>query len=255
MNFLTLTPELQLYILAILMTGCLGSSNLASHIYSRYFAQIKLSPLVIQAIVKGIICVALALMLPLFELFQTTFAWQLLSILIGLILGRVAAAIELSINRYAHYHCDKLISRSGQENYRHSQVGPSCTMHSLAPKYKESQKTHLRKLHEHYAVHENVHQNFSLLTILAIAIFEEIIFRGYLVQCCYLLPGILSKFTLLLTVIIFGISHASFGLYQIIAKTILGSLCLVAVLMCHTVLPALIIHGYLNWVAFKYQSI
>lgn len=104
-------------------------------------------------------------------------------------------------------------------------------------------------------MHEAQQPYFSLTVILALAVLEELIFRGYLIQYCHFFPGLIAKVILILTVIVFGISHASFGLLQMVSKAILGCVCTLAVLLFHTILPALIIHGYLNWAAFRCQFV
>jgi len=254
MNLHTLTPELKDYILAIMLTWCLGSSNLASHVYSRYFANSTINPLVIQCIFKGLICLAALAILSSNDLFATTIGWQLISIPLGLVVGWFVVEVELIINRFMQrQNSGNKFMPICKNNYYHSRTGPGNAILSLAPTYRFLHKTNLKKLHEHYVAHETKRGNFSLATILLIAVFEEILFRGYLVQCCGLFPETLSKIALTITVIFFGISHASFGLWQVIAKIILGGCCMVTVLLCHTILPALVVHGYLNYVAFRYQ--
>lgn len=254
MNFHTLTPELKDYLFAILLTWCLGSSNLASHVYSRYFVNSAINPLVIQCALKGLICLAGLTVFSINDFFATTMRWQFMSVPLGLLVGWFVAEVELIINRFVQRRNSGSLSMPiCQSNYYHSRTGPINTVLSLAPAHCFLQKTHLKKLHEHYAMHEARRIKFSLVTILLIAVFEEILFRGYLVQCCNLLPGILSEIALVMTVLVFGISHASFGLWQVIAKIILGGFCMATVLICHTVLPAFFVHGYLNWAAFRYQ--
>lgn len=254
MNFHTLIPELKDYIFAILLTWCLGSSNLASHLYSRYFVNSAINPLVIQCVVKGLICLVVLTVLSINDLFATTIGWQLISIPLGLLVGWFVVKVELIINRFVQRRNNRnMFIPRYQSNYYYLRAGPGSAILSLAPAYRFLRKTNLKKLHEHYATHESRRVYFSLVTILLIAVFEEIIFRGYLVQCCKLLPDIMCKIALVITTIVFGVSHASFGLWQIIAKIILGGCCMATVLICHTVLPALIVHGYLNWVAFRCQ--
>lgn len=254
MNFHTLTPELKDYTLAIMLTWCLGSSNLASHVYSRYFTQSAVKPLVVQCVVKGLICLAVLGILSIHDLFATTMKWQLISVPLGLVVGWFVVEMELIINRSVQRrNSENRFMPIGKNNYYYSRTGPSNAILSLASTYCFVHKTNLKKLHEQYVAYETKRVHFSLGIILLIAVFEEILFRGCLVQCCHLLPETLSKIALISTVIVFGISHASFGLWQVIAKIILGGCCMATVLICHTVLPALVVHGYFNCVAFKSQ--
>lgn len=250
MNFHTLTPELQNYVLAILFMWCLGSSHVASHIDSRYFANSTASPLAIQCMVKASICLAVMPILSINHLFYTTMGWQFASLPIGLFLGWFVVRMEWMIVRSERYQKNfKVFEKMNKDPYYFSHTGPKHSILSLAPTFHFPPKTNLKKLHEYYAAHESQLGKFSLVIILATAVLEEIIFRGYLVQCCYFLPGFMINTALVVTVIVFGIAHASFGVGQMIAKTVLGACCMVAVLLCDTILPALIIHGYLNWIA------
>lgn len=256
MNFHTLIPELKDYILAIMLTWCLGSSNLASHIHSRYFAHSTIEPLVIQCIVKGLICLAVLGIVSIHDLFATTITWQLISVPLGLVVGWFVVKMELIINRFTQRrNSENRFMPKGKNNYYYSRTGPGNAILSLASTYRFFHKSNLKKIHEHYVAYETKRAPFSLVTIVLIAVFEEMLFRGCLVQCCYLLPAALCKVALISTVIVFGMSHVSFGLWQVIAKTILGGFCMATVLICHTVLPALIVHGYLNCVAFQYQRL
>ncbi len=251
MNFHILTPEFQYYAFFIIVTWCLGSSNLASHVYSRYFANRVINPFVIQCVMKGGICLVVMSVLPIQPLFSAVIGLQLASIPFGWMMGWCVSRLELIMNRFVQRRNKKRLMSQNRYYFR---TGPVNSILSLAPAFCARRRSHLKNLHEHYAVHESKRCSFSLTIILSIALFEEMLFRGYLVQCCHFLPPALSKTMLVMTVIIFGISHASFGLGQIISKTILGGCCMVAVLVFHSLLPAFIIHGYLNWVAFRYQD-
>ncbi len=254
MNFHTLTPELQEYVVVIFFMWCLGSSHLASHIYNRFFISKTIHPLFIQCIFKAIICLAAMLALPMNQFISAGIGWQLASIPIGLFLGWFVLEVELMINRYFQRQKMSNPQKISQDRYYYLRQGPANTVLSLAPHSNFRKKTNLKMLHEHYASHETNQTHFSLVIVLLIALFEEMIFRGYLITSCYLLPNSILNVALAATVLIFGISHASFGLRQMISKTILGACCMMAVLLCHTILPALLIHGYLNWAAFRCQD-
>ncbi|MCD6039139.1 MAG: hypothetical protein K0S27_539 [Gammaproteobacteria bacterium] len=254
MNFHILTPEFQNYAIVILFTWCLGSSNLASHVYSRYFFHVNVNPLFIQCSVKGLICFLAMIFFPIKNLFSSTISWQLASIPVGFSMGWFVIGIELKINRFLQRRKSQATYQPAQQKHYYFYTGPKKMIQSLSSTYYANQKTYLKKLHENYVTHESKPYKFSLMIVLLIAVFEEILFRGYLVQCCDLFPDMLTKFVLFMSVIIFGASHASFGLGQVLSKTMMGICCMVTVLTFHTLLPALIIHGYLNWKAFQCQQ-
>lgn len=248
MNFHTLTPDIKIYVMAILVTWCLGSSSIASHFYSRWFANSNIQALFIQCVVKALICVAASFIIPVSTLFDAPVWVFVASVPVGLMGGKLAVDIELLINRYTQRR--KTFSRVSANSIYFSYNGAKGKIVSLAPTLARS-KTNLKKLHEHGAANEKIIRNYNLVTLLVIAILEEIIFRGVLLQCCLLLPVSIAGGAMVMTVICFGASHAGFGIYQMISKTLLGALCLMAALTCHTVLPAIIIHCYLNWAAYR----
>ncbi len=252
MNCLIPIPDS--YTFLILGLWCLGSSNLASHVYSRFFVNNTTKPLSIQCIVKALICLAGMLEIAMKSLFSTSILYQLISIPVGLGLGWIIIKIEIMINRLAIKKINKMTLQKNQSQYCKDQGPPRFILSLSKDKNVLYEKTNLKNLHDHYVLHEKNQHPYSLFIILALAVFEEIIFRGYLVYCCNLLPSVFVKAGLIFTVIMFGISHASFGMSQMISKTILGGFCMVVVLIFHTLVPAFIIHGFLNWEAFKNQS-
>ena len=81
----------------------------------------------------------------------------------------------------------------------------------------------------------------------AVAILEEILFRGYLVHLSQTASNsVIVWIAVLSTVLAFAISHAYAGMEQAIAKMPLGVLTLSAVLYTKTLLPAIVAHVLFN---------
>lgn len=253
MNFHTPILEMQFYECSIFLMWCLGCSNLASHIYHRYLQNSTIHPLFIQCLVKAAICFMGMSVFSMTLLFSASIQWQLISIPIGLSLGWLVSYFEIKINRFTQRHLNQSIQTKRYTQY-YARQGPAFSVLSLSPAVNFHSKSYLKRMHEHYSENETKQPNFSLILILLIAVFEEIIFRGYLIQLCNLLPHGIANSALVFSVIVFSISHASFGVHQMMAKAILGSCCMASVLLCHTILPAILIHGFLNWVAFFHQE-
>jgi len=90
------------------------------------------------------------------------------------------------------------------------------------------------------------------LVLILIGALEEIIFRGFLVESCFLIPqSVLRAAALAGTVALFAAGHVQFGWTQVFAKLPLGALALVSVLLLKTVLPAIVIHTMFNWIAWR----
>ncbi|MHB1949120.1 MAG: CPBP family intramembrane glutamic endopeptidase [Gammaproteobacteria bacterium] len=250
MNYLIHTPEIHFYMTAILVTWCLGGSNIATQIYSRWFATSDINPFVIQCAIKSLIVLMAMTVIPIQQLFSTSLGWQCLSIPLGIVGGYIVVKMELYINRVLlRKQIGKKPVKKPQDRIYRLYFGPKEKIRCLAPKIAKA-KANLKHIHEYYAANESRIKKHSIGLLILTAILEEIIFRGYLTQFCFLLPTVFIVFGLIGTVLVFGFSHASFGPYQILAKSILGAVCLVMTLLCHTLVPAIIIHGYLNWRAY-----
>lgn len=251
MNFLTLTPDVQFYCHAVLIMWCLGGSGIATHIYIRWFANSRISSQSMQCIVKGFICITASMLIPIGALFSAPIWLQILSVPIGFIMGRMVVALELFINRYTYRKKSVMfLKKSSVDSFYISHAGPKGKMASLSSNIIQN-KSNLKQLHDQGIANESNMRSFSLLAIILIAIFEEIIFRGFLIQYCFSLSKPWVAISMITTVVIFGVSHAGLGVYQMITKTGLGAICLGAVLIFHSVLPAIIIHAVLNWAAYQ----
>lgn len=81
----------------------------------------------------------------------------------------------------------------------------------------------------------------------AIAVCEELLYRGFLVDLCrHLLSDSLFYFAAGLTVIGFAVSHAYGGIEHVCAKFPLGALALISVIIFNSIIPAVIQHLYFN---------
>lgn len=251
MNVLTLTPEVHFYMIAILVTWCLGSSNIATQIYSRWFAMSAINPLVIQCGIKTFIIIMAMSIIPIQQLFAASLGWYCLSIPIGIVGGYGVVLIEIYLNRkFLRKQIGLASVKNTQDRIYKLHHGPKDKIRYLAPTIVKKTQSNLKHIHNYYAANESSIKKHAVWLLILTALLEEIIFRGYLIQFCFLLPKVFIVFGLIGTVITFAFSHASFGPHQILAKFILGAVCLVATLLCHTLLPAIMIHVYLNWRAY-----
>jgi membrane protease YdiL (CAAX protease family) len=83
--------------------------------------------------------------------------------------------------------------------------------------------------------------------LIVVAILEEVVFRGLLVQVCLELPDTALIVAVLSgSLVMFSLSHLSFGWPHVVGKFPLGVVTLVGTLALGTVLPAIIAHVMFN---------
>ena len=81
----------------------------------------------------------------------------------------------------------------------------------------------------------------------AVAVLEELIYRGFLVRSAFLLPALpLAAGAIVGIVLIFALAHLQFGWEHVMAKLPLSALAMVAVVLLGTVLPAVVAHVLFN---------
>jgi hypothetical protein len=97
----------------------------------------------------------------------------------------------------------------------------------------------------------------ELLPWLAIAVLEELLYRGILTDLALSLPGWpLTAAALLGVALVFALSHINFGLEHVAAKAPLGVLAALSVLLLGTVWPAVVGHVLFNggiWRSWRHR--
>ncbi len=248
MKTLILTPDINLYGKAILLTCSLGCSNIASHLHSRWFPQRDVNVVLIHWLVKAVIVLWGLLFIPIFTLFNASALQHLLSIAPALLLGKMGIKIEYIIRRW--YMRRQVSKTMSQKRYIHYKNMSNKTM-GLAVSIQKN-KVNLKNVHEHHARLDSQIKQYTLRDIILVAIGEEFIFRGFLWQLSLLWhEKVWVIISLILTVVLFGAAHLTLGKGQFLSKTILGIFCLLSVIVSHSILPAIIIHVIFNIYAYK----
>jgi membrane protease YdiL (CAAX protease family) len=88
---------------------------------------------------------------------------------------------------------------------------------------------------------------FGLSSLVLIAGLEEVIYRGWLLQACRLVPStLLSAVAVGASLLAFSLVHLRFGWTHVLAKTPLGTLALAGVLVTGSVVAAIVAHVEFN---------
>lgn len=238
-----LTPDVHLYGLTIAIILCLAVHSLTTHLRDTWLArwkQLEFWHAHILAMVLTVTWASVA-MDPI-ALFTASPLRILLSLPIGLGVGWVAVRIDHLIARRLSRRSlhNKTRESAGQRRNRMSHMQQAWTVRPVG----SAPETEQRK-NERPRVDK---PRSSAWILVGIAVLEEIIFRGFLVQACFLLEGVVwTGLALLGTAAVFALAHVQFGWSQVISKVPLAVLTLVSVLCLDTVIPAILIHATFNW--------
>jgi len=210
----TPTPEWRPYVVAIVVVFSLASTSLASKVQPGVATARELlrflgvhSGLMVSTVALAAFC---GPALPVAPWSLAGAFWQSVT---GLALGHIALVADNKLIRYSR---------------RWERGAPGVV---------------LRQTHGMGANQQVAH----LILLCAVAILEEVLFRGVLVELSFrpASPAV-QCFLLALNVPLFAMTHAYGGLVQVIAKIPLGLFCLVTALTFHTLLAPLIIHLHFN---------
>lgn len=250
MTILIRTPEYHAYAIAIVLTLSLGCSNIASHLYSRWFYSAN-NVILIHWLLKSVIILLGLFLIPIESMFSGSLVIQAVSVPLAIIIGILCVNFEKFINR--SFRPRKINEFKSKNKYVYHDLTKNMT-HGLSSQI-TLPKINLKNIHEHHAGLDSDLRSYQLRDIVLVAISEEIIFRGFLYQMAVNLHSLtLCMFANLLITILFGASHITFGKGQFISKILLGTSCLTLVIMTHCLLPAIIIHVVFNVVAYNELS-
>src|SRR5215217_6937945 len=253
----TLIPEADTYGVAILVIYGLGSSSLAVHIHSRWLAGRRTNFWTVRNLIQAFTVVwGLLLFAPGQILGNSLTAWSL-SIPAGAVAGWAAGRAEQTIIRRSSRWQLILTSQSGPKggstvrrtgDPRSRRVRPAPILTAGVAK---KRAIGMRKGWESFHL-SPAELQFGFWSIMMASVLEELVYRGFLVQACFLLDDrFLMVMALVGTLLVFALSHIQFGWLQVLAKFPLGALALMTVLSFETVLPAIVAHIIFNFGVWK----
>ncbi|MBV9786969.1 MAG: CPBP family intramembrane metalloprotease [Chloroflexi bacterium] len=247
----TLTHEMRAYELAILVVLSLCSFSLAAEMHGRWLA---VRGIKIQAVYCGVlsfVCLWALLVIHPRQILGGSGLALALSVPAGLVLGAVAGRIDRAVIRHSnrqHLRQTYKATLSRQADLRARRpTQPLRPRVTPAVALVDGRRTlGLQRIQQNAWQPQSGHE-FGLWGVITVAVLEELIYRGFLVAVCFLLPGpLLIGLALAGTVAVFALSHIWFGWVHVVAKLPLGIVALLAVLTLGTVLPAVIGHVFFN---------
>jgi len=245
-----LTHDLDIYAIVIFVLFGLASFNFSYYLFSRWLSNSKLSILQVNVFVKFGIVIAGCFLIPVHWLFQASLFAYILSFPVGLGIGAVSVYFEKWIMR-------RSLRKNASDSFTNRPIfseTSSPNEHKIKPinLFISSQEP-VRRSIGLKKISDNKNMSMDWLSLISLAILEEIIFRGFLLTIFKELvyPYPLKVIGIIITILVFGLSHLLNGNAQMKSKVFFASLVTVASLLLNTMLPAIISHLYLNHIAYK----
>jgi hypothetical protein len=208
-----------------------------------------------NAIVKSIIALLGLFIVDLNNLFAWNCYNEICGILIGIIFGFFTIFLESRMIR--NINRKRLINRNNKvksdENHllRNAIVTSKISL-SSTKSIKAKGLIHVRRGYNQYA-DEPDFLNFSLTSVIIVAIAEEFLFRGYMISIAGLTHNKIILFTTVsLTTILFAFSHVSNAWSEFKCKLPLSILTMLGFLITGALISAIITHIILNVYAHFY---
>lgn len=253
MKLLTLIPNANSYGIVTLLLMCVSSTAIASFFHLRYLSTWHFNAVFTNALIKGFIFIYGCLIIPLSYFFTKSLINILASIIVGILLGILTAHADKKIIRFFYRH-PLFNAKNNQINLGHDDIYidkiQSISNNLAGVDRANNNALAMFSKMSIYAKPLNINK-YGITSVIFVALFEEFLFRGYLLYACLSITNFSMKsLAVILTTLIFGLMHIDFGWEQVIAKTILSIITTLTVLFSGNIIAALIIHCFLNIMAY-----
>lgn len=247
---------LHTYALMMLIILALGSFTIARHIHTRWLIN-HLALMESDALIKSIITLAGMAIVPWQHLFTLDLIHEGIGIFIGIIMGLLIIHLEVKMLR--RINRSKLRNKKRklpiEINYSQKSLQPVQALCLSSPKFISIKGlAHIRNRHRGFVEDLDIF-NYSLLTILTVAIAEEFLFRGYLISIAnHIENKLLTAFLILLSILLFSCSHLSSSWNEVKTKIPLTIVTTFEFMLTHTLISAIISHAMLNTYAYNQKQ-
>jgi membrane protease YdiL (CAAX protease family) len=237
------------YAVALVVLAGLSALTIAAHIHARWLTGRKIALMPIYTLVMVLVVIGAVALLGWRDLIgDSMFGWLCAPVL-GPLVG------------YAIIQLDTAIVRGYSDRMRQARLGGSSSamnagrpgparirpagvaLQADVPKRRTVGVTqvsnHFRPTAEDF--------RFRLSWLIAVAVLEELIFRGALLRLALHLPMSLAIVAISSVIAMFALSHIFFGWVQVLAKTPLSIIATAVTLLTGTVGAAVVAHVFFNW--------
>lgn len=245
MMILILTHDAFIYSIVSLLLISLSSSNISNYFFSRFLKNSSINTITIYACVQVALVVWWMIVIDIGQLFSGSFLQEILALPVGIALGLLYIFLEKwCIKRYVRQ------ASPSRETKRSPATISRIYSYKLIGK-KDGAESLVRNDNTSYI---KVLQSCSFIALLIIAVCEEIIFRGFLVNIALHTSSYISMWGLfMIFAFFFGLSHIFVGWMQVGLKMVFGILALGSYLFTGTIIAPILMHILLN--SFAYREI
>jgi hypothetical protein len=253
-------PEANSYGIALLIVYSLSCFSIAGQIHSRWLAALGVHfASVYSAVMSFTVALGFLLIDP-NRIFGCSAITWIISVPIGLVAGLMACWCDRRILR--HLSRRRLMQvKSGEGgrlgyNWRTQPASNLFGRFEYAPVASSlvgKRRSRFLKTEQDLRSFSEI-QQIGVSSLVIIAVLEEMIFRGFLLNLCFALPTTyLITIAVFGTILFFSLSHIHFGWPHVLAKLPLGVLTTITALWSGAVLPAIVAHVVFNFRAWKDQ--
>lgn len=259
----TLIPEANSYGIALLIVYSVSCFSIAEQIHSRWLAALGVNFASAYSGVMGFTVVLGFLLIDPKRIFGCSAIMWIFSVPIGLATGLLACWCDRKILRHLSRRRFVRVKPNGGGGLGYSgRSQPASKLFGgfeyipVAGRLVGKRRSGLLKAEQDLRSFSEIRQvevsSFVIVTI--VAVLEEMIFRGFLLNLCFALETrYLITIAVLGTILFFALSHIHFGWPHVLAKFPLGVLTTIIALSSGTVLPAIVAHVMFNFRAWKDQ--
>jgi membrane protease YdiL (CAAX protease family) len=246
MDLLTLTPEVHAYAVAAIVLYSLSCGELANYLRLRCAVLKQVAFLPVYVATMAVVVGFSVLILDLPSVVRCSGVVLALSLPLGFVAGAIAWWSELAIKRHL---LRRNLLKPRQRRLRGS-------FFRMGPRTGWPERAWLADVvlnPDYLAANRNTARPYSMLgLLLLVGCFEEVLFRGVLVELILDIPSlILVVLGLAASVVLFASSHLRVGYGEVLAKLPLGALTLLVTLVTRSVVPAIVAHAYFNFRAWQ----
>jgi len=241
MTSLTLIPDASTYGVAILVTYGLGASSLAAYLHTRWFShfgvtfQHSYAAVLVATVGWGLLIIDWRSLVG-----RSALSW-LVAIPLGLAIGALGTFLDRLLLRIVGRRTHRTQAR--HEGRRRPHETP--VVRSTLPL---ARRRTLRLVSRAPVLTEG---HFGPWTLVAVAVSEELLYRGLFLQLALALEGWWGPAMVSVSVVAFALAHVWFGWASVLSKSPLGILCTAVVLASGSVLAAVVAHTLFNLAVWR----
>lgn len=248
---------LGLYMYTAFFLNAISCQPIAGLIHARYLINKGIKIINFSTAYKGLLVLVGASLIPIHNFFSGSFLQNTAYLFMGLAIGYYWMAFEKNfIRQYTRSFLlknKKLIVKNNLGSLISNAVMEPTGLQLSSNKDKTKRReSGLRRGSNNMTMNNDAY-HFSLFSLICTALFEELLYRGFLLAMCLRLhQSIFAILATLIVTITFSFSHYNFGRLQVLLKMLFSFCMLASVLVTGNLIPAIFAHVVFNILAWQH---